>query len=447
MFIDFMLKTFADHAEGDCIIWRGQTYSYGWLLDTYQAWTRQLSQSIIVPNSVVALEGDFSPNAISVFLALVELRCIIVPLSPANRAKKNEFYDTAEIERVITVTEDDEISFEDTNRTASHELISGLREADHPGMILFSSGSTGKSKAAVHDLSALLEKFAIPRHSWRTVAFLLFDHIGGINTLFYTLSNAGCLITVRERSPDSVCSAIDRHRAQLLPTSPTFLNLLLLSEAYRRFDLSSLEMVTYGTEIMPETTLKKIKSLLPNTRLLQTYGLSEVGILRSKSKSSESLWFKVGGEGFQTRIVDGVLHIKAKSAMLGYLNAPSPFTPDGWLDTGDAVEVDGEYIRIFGREAEIINVGGEKVHPAEVEEILQTIPGVQEVIVNGIPSPITGQMVQARVKINTGESLKDFRVRMRAFCEGKLAPFKIPQKVVLVDKPLHGERFKKIRRG
>ena len=70
---------------------------------------------------------------------------------------------------------------------------------------------------------------------------------------------------------------------------------------------------------------------------MQTHGLSEVGILRSKSEDSNSLWVKIGGEDYQTRIKD-MLEIKAKSAMLGYLNAPSPFTKDGWFMTGDKVE-------------------------------------------------------------------------------------------------------------
>jgi acyl-CoA synthetase (AMP-forming)/AMP-acid ligase II len=155
---------------------------------------------------------------------------------------------------------------------------------------------------------------------------------------------------------------------------------------------------------------------------------------------------KVGGEGFQTRVVDGILHIKADSAMLGYLNAPNPFTEDGWLNTGDCVVTDGEYIKILGRKSEIINVGGQKVYPAEVESGIQEMDGVEDVAVSGEPNPITGQMVTARIKISTEESLSDFRNRMRAFCKGKLASYKIPQKVALVDKPLHGERFKKVRR-
>ncbi len=132
--------------------------------------------------------------------------------------------------------------------------------------------------------------------------------------------------------------------------------------------------------------------------------------------------------------------------MLGYLNAPSPFTSDGWLPTGDAVDVDGDYLRIRGRQSEIINVGGEKVYPAEVESVLQSMEGVKDVTVSGETNPITGHMVTARLRLTTTETLSEFRKRMRLFCRDKLPAFKIPQKVVLVDEEMHGERFKKMRR-
>jgi acyl-CoA synthetase (AMP-forming)/AMP-acid ligase II len=332
-----------------------------------------------------------------------------------------------------------------TGVNVRHELLKKLREKPEPGLILFSSGSTGEPKAAVHAFAPLLEKFKVPRHSMRSITFLMFDHWGGLNTLFYNLSNAGCVITVQARSPVAVCEAIEKHRAELLPTSPTFVNLLLLSEAYRHHDLSSLELVTYGTEVMPESTLKRFHELFPNVRLLQTYGLTELGVLRSKSRSSDSVWVKVGGEDFETRVVDGMLEIKAKSAMLGYLNAESPFTEDGWFKTGDAVEVDGEYIRFLGRKSEMINVGGEKVYPAEVESVLQLMDGVEDVAVSGEANPIMGQVVKARVKLATGENVAEFRKRMHAFCRDKLPGFKIPQRVVLVDEMAYGERFKKMR--
>ena len=392
------------------------------------------------------MEADFSPNAIALILALIQHRCVIVPLADAIGEKKPEFCEIAEVEERIIVQPCGRVEAQPTGVFSRHRLLRELKEADRPGLVLFSSGSTGRSKAAVHDFARLLEKFKVRRRAYRTMAFLLFDHIGGLNTLFYTLSNGGCIVTAGDRRPETVSRSIQKHRVQLLPTSPTFMNLLLLSEAYKGNDLSSLELVTYGTEVMPETTLARFHALFPNARLHQTYGLSEVGILRSKSRSSDSLWVKVGGEGFETRVVNGLLEIKAKSAMLGYLNAPSPFTKDGWFQTGDAVEADGEYIRVLGRNSEMINVGGEKVYPAEVESVLESMEGVDAAAVSADSSPITGQMVKAKVKLRTAETIAEFRKRMRAFCDGRLSKFKVPQKVVLVSEDLHSERFKRTRR-
>lgn len=447
MFIDFLLEQFNRNAEKDALIWHNEAYSYGRILDLFESWKLKLEMEKLPNGSVVALDADFSPSSIALLLALIESKSIIALLSKAVKEKKNEFCEIAEAEYVISLSSNDQVSFVKQDRTADHEIYKNLRMLGHPGVILFSSGSTGKSKAAVHDFVPLLEKFKTIRHAKRTMAFLLFDHIGGLNTMFYTFSNGGCLVTVQERSPEVVCAAIENYQVQILPTSPTFINLIMLSEAYKGYDLNSLELVTYGTEVMPETTLKKFHSLFPTIHLLQTYGLSEVGILRSKSKSSDSLWVKVGGEEFQTRVSNGMLEIKAQSAMLGYLNAPSPYTEDGWFMTQDAVEVDGEYIKILGRTSEIINVGGEKVFPAEVESVLQLMEGVQEVAVSSEPNPITGQMVKASIKLSTQESIKEFRIRLLQFCKDKLPGYKIPQKLVLVDNWMHNDRFKKMRRG
>ncbi len=445
MHIDFLRQRFLRSGDRQAIIWKHEATSYADLLVKIDEWRDFFVASELMPGSIISVEADFSPAAVALLLALIEHNCIVVPLTSSVDSHKPEFREIADVEAIIAFNDGDKPTLARTGGRVKHEILLALKATQHPGLILFSSGSTGKSKAAVHDFVPMLEKYHVARHSLRTITFLLFDHIGGINTLLYNLSNAGCVITVQDRRPDSICAAIERHGVELLPTSPTFINLLLVSEAWKKYDLSSLKTVTYGTEVMSESTLRRFHGLFPGIRLLQTYGLSEVGILRSKSKSSDSLWVKVGGEGFETRVVDGMLEIKARSAMLGYLNYPSPFTEDGWFKTGDAVEVDGEYIRILGRKSEIINVGGEKVYPAEVESVLQTMDGVEDVAVRGESHPITGQIVAAKVRLRQEESLADFRKRMHKFCRDKLTRYKVPQKVVFADESLHGDRFKKMR--
>lgn len=445
MYIDFFLERFRKNETNEAMVWQDRIYTYRELLEYVEKDLEKLRERFSAP-LVVSIEADFSPHAASLLLALVELGCVVVPLTESVAHKKDEFKEIAEVEASIVLRKDDSFRFHKENRTVSHDILAKLKQEHHPGLILFSSGSTGKSKAAVHDFLPLLEKFKVERKCMRMLTFLLFDHIGGVNTLLYVLSNTGCIITLDSRQPEAVCRSIEKYKAEVLPTSPTFINLLLLSEVYKKYDLSSLKMVTYGTEAMPESTLERFHALFPDVKMLQTYGLSEIGIMRSKSRSSDSLWVKIGGEDFQTRVVDGLLEIKAKSAMLGYLNAPSPFTEDGWFRTGDEVLVDGEYFRILGRRSEMINVGGQKVFPAEVESVLQEMEGVEDAAVTGEASPMLGNIVKARVKLSTGEDAASFKKRMRAFCKGKLESFKIPQKIVLIDHMMTGERFKKMRR-
>lgn len=443
--MDFLLDRFKQNQDSDAIIWKDQAYSYRWLSERIDHWKHWLDKESVLPGSVVFLEADFTPNAIALFLALTHHRCILVPFAPTVQAKKAESLSIAMPDMGIRIQPDDQISWERFDHPGSHAFYEKLKKEARPGLVLFSSGSTGKMKAAVHDLTKILEKFKVLRHSLRTVTFLLYDHIGGVNTMFYTLSNAGCIITVPDRSPETVLAAIEKHRVELLPTSPTFLNLILLSGLGSQYRLDTLKTVTYGTEPMLQSTLEKFHITFPHIQLLQTYGLSEVGILRSKSKSSDSLWMKVGGEGFESRIVNGKLQIKAESAMLGYLNAPSPFTADGWLDTGDSVISDGEYIRILGRESEIINVGGEKVYPAEVESAIQELSNVAEVTVYGEKNFIVGNIVCAKVSLSQPEDEEVFSTRLKQHCAKKLDRFKIPVKVEVVQDRLHSDRIKKIR--
>ena len=447
--LDFILDVWNSNPERDAIVWRDRAYDYHTLLRLFEDWKERLSKLGAGSGRVVLLDADFSPNAVALFLALVDQRCILVPLSPTSSSNRAEFIQVAGGEIVISIDARDQVSVESLSPIGDRPLYGSLRERQHSGLVLFSSGSTGKSKAAVHDFVPLLEKFKIRRKSLRAISFLLYDHIGGVNTMLYTVANGGCLVAVERRDPDSVLAAVEKHRVELLPTSPTFLNLMLLSEAYKRHDLRSLRIITYGTEPMPEHTLKRVHELLPDVALQQTYGLSELGILQSKSREPDSLWVKVGGEGFETRVVDGVLQIRARSSMLGYLNAPTPFTKDGWFDTNDVVETDGEYVRILGRKSEIINVGGEKVYPAEVENVIQELEAVGEVTVYGEKNAITGNIVCADITPRSPLDVtghKDLIALVKQHCREKLQKYKVPLRVNIVTDQQHTERFKKLRR-
>ncbi|MBU1012553.1 MAG: AMP-binding protein [Bacteroidetes bacterium] len=445
MHIDFLINIFEKNTNTTAIIWKDQEFNYEWLLNRISYWEDKLAELLIRPGDLVALIGDFSPECVAVLLSLIENENIIIPLNNGSKSDYSEKYRISQAEKAIFISEFDTFSVKNFDVKAKHPFYTELRLRKVAGLVLFTSGTSGTPKGAVHDFTRLLEKFKTPRRALKTVNFLMFDHWGGLNTMFHTLSNAGVVLTTKDRSPDAICAFIQKHHIELLPASPTFFNLMLMSESYLHFDLSSLQIMSYGTEPMPEFTLKKLKSIFPNIKLQQTYGLIELGVLRTKSKSDDSLWVKVGGSGYQTRVVDGILQIKADSAMLGYLNAPSPFTDDGWFITGDSVEVNGEYLKILGRKSELINVGGEKVYPQEVENIILELGNVREVTVYGEKNTIIGNIVCANVTLKEPEEKKEFISRLKKHCFSRMKSFMIPVKINILENTQYNERFKKIR--
>ena len=445
--IEFFMQKMRENPDNEAILSSKFKLTCAQLLKQTEEFGKWLVSQNIEQGAVVSFDGDYSPASLALFLALVKNNNVVVPLSKDSKHHFVEFREIASTEYDISLGEEGaEPILTKTTRKASEEIYDTLRADNSPGLVLFSSGSTGKSKGIVQDLNKLMAKFETPRKPLRMLIFLQLDHIGGVNSLLYSLANTGAVIVADDRTPEGVCQAIENFKGEVLPTSPTFLNLLLLSKAYEKYDLSSLNLITYGTEPMQTSTLEKLNSIFPNSTLQQTYGLSEVGILRSKSKDNGSLWMKVGGSEFTTKIVNGTLWIKSDSAMLGYLNAPNPFDEEGFLDTGDMVEQDGDWIRILGRKSEIINVGGFKVFPAEVESVLLDLDNVEDVVVFGVDHPITGKVVCAKFKLSSSESRREFKARMLDYCKDKLQSYKIPSKIEVTEDNTYNERFKRMRR-
>jgi long-chain acyl-CoA synthetase len=442
MYIDFILEVFEKHKQNDALICKDKAYKYSELRERYDFWIDFLRRNIS-SGAVVGVKAEYSADSVMLMLALIENSNIFVPFS----------YENKDIEEKISIANveymfhfiDSEFEFSKTGKTATHELVDVLRKRNRPGVIIFTSGSTGIPKAAIHDFTFLLNKFKSPGKTLRSITFLLFDHWGGINTLLGIFSNGGVVGVPVNRSPQSVCEFIEKFEIELLPATPTFLKLILLSKSYVKHDLSSLKIVSYGTEAMPEATLKAFNKQFPYIKLKQTYGLTELGVMRTKSKSSDSLWLKVGGDDYKTKISDGRLFIKAKSAILGYLNAPSPFDEEGWYDTGDRVELNGEWIRFLGRDSDVINVGGQKVYPAEVESVLLDMDNILDVAVKGVDNPIMGQVVQASFVTSENESVSDLKKRTRKYCRGLMENYKVPVHVKIVSGIEYSSRFKKIR--
>ena len=438
-----LLAQFRAAGDAPAVVERdGTVTSYEALSAEIETLSGRFAAANIGPGTSVQLIGDFGAKDIAWLLALWARGAIVAPVAPTSLEMAASFAGVGDAAVVARPGED---RLDPGPGTSSCPLFFELGGA--PGLVIFSSGTTGAPKGAVHDVNRLLTKFEAPGKAMRTVGFLLFDHISGIDTALYTLAAGGALICLPGRDPATVSAVIETTKAEVLPTAPSFLNMLLMSGAADRHDLSSLKIITYGGEMMPQGVLERVAAAFPGVRVIQKYGASEIGALRSKSDGDTSRWIEFHGDGADWRVVDGLLEIRTKTAMLGYLNAPSPFTEDGWYRTGDRVETDGNRIRFLGRDGDLISVGGQKVYPAEVEAALREIDGILDAVVFGKPHPMLGASVCARLQVaEVPSDAAALRARVRQGLRGRLEPYKIPQKMQFTGEGLQNARFKNVRR-
>lgn len=446
--MNWLIERFQSSPERIAFIHESREVSYGAVVETVASFRSRIEAAGIQRGETAVVMGDYSPEVFCLMMALAKNGSIVIPMTTNSVIEESVALEVSGCDWYIKFDADGiDATITRRGHATDNALLASFRKRGTPGLVLFSSGSTGKPKGILHDFNQVAEKFRKQRQAVVAIPFLMIDHFGGINTILAITASLGTVVTVSDRSVANICGAIARYKVELLPATPSFLTLLMASRLCNEFDLSSLKRITYGTEVMPQSTLDRVRQAFPGVNLQQTYGLSEVGVLRSQSRDDGSLWVRIGGEGFQTKIINDILWIKSEYAMVGYLNAPSEFDADGWFNTQDQVEVDGEYFRIMGRVTDLINVGGQKVYPAEVENVILDIDNVQDVAVYGEQHNLLGQIVVAKIVLDQPEAVESVKRRVRQACLVQLASFKVPAKVVLAEGVLHSARQKKIRRG
>ena len=434
--------------EGEAIIDFLGRHQYSDLLSQIEAYKKILFKKQIMRGETIIIDSDYNFFSISLLLTLSEFPNIIVPIVRTTDDEFKSKVQVSEANIIIKLDANGRLDMDRVKDTLSdYKGYKDIIAENNSGIVLFSSGTTGKPKLMVHNFSNLIENFKTPRkqRKLRFLLFLMFDHIGGLNTLLGCLNNGSCMVIPNDRNPEKILRLIEKEKIHVLPTSPTFLNLIFQLENFGNYNLSSLKLITYGTEKMPQVLLNKINTLIPTVKLLQTFGTSETGILKTQSKSSSSLYFKIVDDDVDYRIKNNELFIKSKVSVKGYKGLDSnKFNKEGWFTTGDLVEVDNEgYIKIIGRINDVINVGGLKVLPIEVEDVLNQIDEVIDSTVFARENAITGQIVCAKITIKKGADKQKIKKMIRIQCTKKLDKYKVPAKIIFSDKIEFTNRYKK----
>jgi acyl-CoA synthetase (AMP-forming)/AMP-acid ligase II len=341
------------------------------------------------------------------------------------------------------------------------ERVEALADAvgpDDPADILFTSGTTGRSKGAVSTHRRTMSNALI----WAELAEVTpDDRYLIVNPFFHSFGyKAGflvCLLTGATIVPQAVfdpkraLDLIDGERITLLPGAPAIYQSILDDPTVGDHDLSSLRLAVTGAATVPETLVRRTRSELGFRTVLTAYGLTEapVATMSVKEDDDETVARTCGRPvaGTEIRTIDadgaptpagvpGEVLIRGPQVMLGYLDDPestaAAIDADGWLHTGDVGVVNERgYLKITDRIKDMFTVGGFNVYPAEIEHVLAAHDSVLESAVVGVPDHRLGEVGRAFVLPRRGASVDP--EELIAYCKERLANYKVPRSVVVVD--------------
>jgi len=322
----------------------------------------------------------------------------------------------------------------------------------------FTSGTTGNPKGVLHCFNTTLTTCeTFNRELAVTQREVMLDYLPvGLNWGYMTLvqaAMAGARVVLMERfSAEGALDVIEKERVTYIPTAPASIVAMLNAPSLPRRDLSSLRLVITGGASAAVETIKAFQAAVPHAKLVELYGMLETGYHSFTRLTDDPL--KVNGtvghcvEEMGLRIIDddgsdvphgevGEIAAVGPSIHLGYLDNPAAnrdaFTADGWFRTGDLgqfADAEGN-VRIAGRKKEIINRGGKKYFPREIEELLYEHPKIVQVAIVGAPDARLGEKncLCAIVKPQATLALDE----IVTFLKGRVADYKLPEALVVMD--------------
>ena len=455
---------------------RGEDISYAALWRRVEAATLRLASLGIHKGDRVAYLGYNHPELLAMLFACARLGAMLVPLNfrlaapehaeilahsdPAVFVVGADFHEHAAavakslpLMRLVALTGERAgwFAWEGPAPVGFAPKLPGV-DAD-PVLIVYTSGTTGKPKGAVHTqaglfwniVNATLYQDLTSRDHVLTV--LPMFHVGGLCIQTLPALHAGATVTIHARFDASAfLRDVAARRPTLTLLVPATLKAIYAHPDWERTDLSSLREVNTGSSTVPDSLFAPFHAR--GIPVGQVYGATETGPVSIYLRAEDAIR-KAGSAGkaavhAEIRLADaegrdvapgevGEILVRAPNLMQGYWKDPDhPAFRDGWFHTGDLARVDGEgYYWVVGRTKDMIISGGENVYPAELENVLADCAGIAEAAVVGIPDPQWGEAVVAAIVKKPGATLDEAAVL--ALFDGRLARFKHPRRVVFVD--------------
>ncbi|HET9854339.1 MAG TPA: AMP-binding protein [Methylomirabilota bacterium] len=420
--------------EHPALIWEDGALSWRDLEARAAAMARRLARQGVGAGDVVAL---LLPNTWGLVAALwggLALGATVAPLNPLLAGDERE--------RILGHLGPTAVVDTAPAEDAAPELAIAAPAA--PGIILYTSGSTGQPKGTLLSHAAL----AIANESWagpvmglapddRVLAALPLAHSLGLNGALLAPLLAGVTVVLQERfTPEEALRAIGRHRVTVFPGVATMFARILESPALADADVSSLRLAVSGAAPCPWPLAREWRRRT-GVRIVRGYGMTELFrpisyLAAEPTDLPDSIGRAV--PGVELRLVADELWIRSPAAMNGYLRAPeetAAVLEDGWFKTGDLATISPDgFVSIVGRKRELILRGGYSVVPGEVEAALLGHPAVAEAAVIGVAHAELGEEVAAFVTLRARAAADP--EELIAFCRARLAGYKYPRRITIV---------------
>jgi len=305
-------------------------------------------------------------------------------------------------------------------------------------LLIATSGTTATPKIARHSLEALLGRVRRRPNRCSPARWLLTfspASFAGLQVVLTAIVSGDEVVAVTEPG----VTALTRAAVELQPThisaTPTFWRGFLLTAA-TSFAKIPIRQITLGGEIVDQNVLDHLRAAFPMSGITHIYATTEAGAVfavKDGRAGFPAAWLETGFEGVRLRIVEGVLEVQSPRAMTGYIGGESKTGPltDGWIRTGDSVTIRENRVHFLGRVDTVLNVGGAKVSPEEVESLLLDVPGVLEGRVFGIPNAITGFVLAAEVVTDVPDH-ENLRRVILSCLTARLERYKVPQLIRFV---------------
>lgn len=359
------------------------------------------------------------------------------------------------------------LTFEGMVSNASDRFEAVERSEEDLCHLMYTSGTTGWPKGVMATQRNIFfnvtefGKIHYEENDTIMVATPIFHCWGLVNGTFGMLSKNGTVITVERFYADKALDEIEKLRPSVFIGVPPMYNLMVKTPDLEKRKIDSVVYCLSAATKMPVELIKLVEEKL-KWNYAEAWGLTEVSCVGTTAPYNKT---KIGSCGYELpdtkiKVVDingkevsvgerGELCIKGTGVTKGYLNKPDVtrevFDEDGWFHSGDIAIMDEDgYAYIVDRIKDMINVGGEKVFPSEVEDIMLTIPMIKDLVLVGIPDELKGETVKAFIQLNEGEVANAKEIQ--GFCKQRMAPYKVPTVIEFVEEIPRSASGKALRR-